>query len=205
MKSGWKLIVLAFAAFAAVGSPAQAKECRDEAIAATSREYLSRSLGAFPGSWSAWRKKVKNELGEGWQAWRRAEDRKINCEQVISSGRSRWTCTRSARPCRPGSGETNVGGGTSVGGGTGTGDGGSTNPGGEPPDDLPPIDQVLRRGMKNAQVETVQYLLREAGYNLELDGDFGRVTEQAVRDFQRKNDLKVDGRAGPDTIEALTS
>jgi hypothetical protein len=203
MKSGWKLILLALAAVAAVGMPAYAKECRDEAITATSREYLSRSLGAFPGSWAAWRKKVKNELGEGWQAWRRAEERKINCEQVVSSGRSRWTCTRSARPCRPGSGETNVGGGT--GGGTGTGDGGSTNTGGQPPDDLPAIDRVLRRGMKNAQVETLQYLLREAGYDLKLDGDFGQATEQAVRDFQKKNDLKVDGRAGPDTIEALTS
>ena len=51
MKSGWKLILLALAAVAAVGMPAYAKECRDEAITATSREYLSRSLGAFPGSW----------------------------------------------------------------------------------------------------------------------------------------------------------
>ena len=59
--------------------------------------------------------------------------------------------------------------------------------------------------MKNAQVETLQYLLREAGYDIKLDGDFGDATEKAVRDFQRKNDLKVDGRAGPDTIEALTS
>ena len=202
MKSGWKVILLAMAAVAAIALPGQAKECRDEAITATSREYLSRSLGAFPGSWSAWRNKVKDELGEGWQAWRRAEDRSIRCEQGVSSGGKRWTCTRSARPCRPGSG-----GGTDVGGGsgTGTGGGGSTNTGGELPNDLPTIDQVLRRGMKNAQVETLQYLLREAGYDIKLDGDFGDATEKAVRDFQRKNDLKVDGRAGPDTVEALTS
>ncbi len=59
--------------------------------------------------------------------------------------------------------------------------------------------------MENEQVKTLQYLLREAGYDLELDGDFGRSTEAAVRDFQKKNKITVDGRAGPQTIEALTS
>jgi hypothetical protein len=205
MKTGWRVCVLALllAGGAAAAVPAQAKECREAAVTATSREYVSRSLGAFPGSWAAWREKVKSEIGDGWQAWRRAEDREIRCEQGAgASGGKRWTCTRSARPCRPGSGG---GPGGTAGGSSGSGGGGSTPTGSEPKDDLPAIDQILRRGMKNAQVETLQYLLREAGYTLELDGDYGRATEDAVRDFQRKNKLKVDGRAGPETVEALTS
>lgn len=200
MKTGTRVFLFALAVFAAV-LPAQAKECREEAVTATSREYVSRSLGAFPGSWAAWRKQVKQELGDGWQAWRRASDREIRCEQVINSrGSKRWTCTRSARPCRPGGD-----GGAGSGGNTGTGGTNTGGAGNEPPDELPAIDQILRRGMKHAQVETLQYLLREAGYKLELDGDFGRSTELAVRDFQKKNKLKVDGRAGPQTVEALTS
>ena len=202
MKTGTKVLLFALAVVAGI-VPAQAKECREQAVTATSREYVSRSLGAFPGSWSAWRQKVKDEIGDGWQAWRRADDREIRCEQVTNSGGSkRWTCTRSARPCRPGSGDAGVSNpGTGGGTGTGTNTGG---PGTGSPD-LPAIDQVLRRGMENEQVKTLQYLLREAGYDLELDGDFGRSTEAAVRDFQKKNKITVDGRAGPQTIEALTS
>ena len=33
-----------------------------------------------------------------------------------------------------------------------------------------PIDTVLSLGMKGEQVKTLQYLLNEAGYNLEIDG-----------------------------------
>jgi hypothetical protein len=200
MNTGIRILLVVLAGLAVI-VPAQAKECREAVVTATSREYISRSLGAFPASWAAWRKIVKNDIGDGWQAWRRAENREIRCDQVNDvNGNKRWTCTRSARPCRPGSGG---GRGDAVGGNTGAG---STDSGWrEPRNDLPAIDQILRRGMKNAQVETLQYLLREAGYDLALDGHFGRSTEDAVRDFQKKNKLKVDGRAGPYTIEALTS
>ena len=35
------------------------------------------------------------------------------------------------------------------------------------------------------------------------DGDFGPVTEKAVRDFQTKADLEPDGEIGADTWTAL--
>ena len=68
-----------------------------------------------------------------------------------------------------------------------------------------PIDTVLSLGMKGEQVKTLQYLLNEAGYNLEIDGHFGRSTQTALLEFQRKSRLEADGRAGPKTVEALTS
>lgn len=199
MQSGSRRLLIGTGALAigifSSALPVAAKECREDAVTATSRAYVSRSLGAFPGSWAAWRNKVKAEVGDGWQAWRRAEGREIRCEQIGSGGGNRWTCTRSARPCKPGRGDAS----SDVAGG------GNPGNGEEPKDDLPAIDQVLRRGMKGPQVETLQYLLRDAGYDLKIDGDYGRVTEEAVRDFQRQNKLRVDGRAGPETVEALTS
>ena len=183
---------LSFAGLAALmfmAAPAAAQQCKDETVTAKSREYLSRSLGAFPGSWAAWRKEVKARFGNGWQAWRRAQERKITCEQAVNDeGRKRWTCTRTARPC-------------SVG--LASNDGGSNGNGSNV--DYEPIDTILRRGMQGEQVKTLQYLLRQAGYDVEIDGDFGRGTEKALIAFQKKSGVAVDGRAGPKTIEALTS
>ena len=59
--------------------------------------------------------------------------------------------------------------------------------------------------MSGEQVKTLQYLLSQAGFDVEIDGDFGRATEKALIAFQKKSGVAVDGRAGPKTIEALTS
>lgn len=49
----------------------------------------------------------------------------------------------------------------------------------------------------------VQSQLNKLGYKLVLDGINGVKTFRAVKDFQAKHKLDVDGIAGPDTIEAL--
>jgi peptidoglycan hydrolase-like protein with peptidoglycan-binding domain len=54
-------------------------------------------------------------------------------------------------------------------------------------------------------VRAVQHLLSEKfGYNsVAVDGDFGPITDDAVRDFQSAYDLQVDGIVGPNTWQAL--
>ena len=54
-------------------------------------------------------------------------------------------------------------------------------------------------------VRAVQHLLNEKfGYNsVAVDGDFGPITDDAVRDFQAANDLVVDGLVGAETWQAL--
>jgi peptidoglycan hydrolase-like protein with peptidoglycan-binding domain len=64
-----------------------------------------------------------------------------------------------------------------------------------------PSDVV--RGQVGGCVTELQRLLREHGYTLELDGDFGPDTESKVRSFQSAQGLAVDGRVGPNTKRAL--
>ena len=50
----------------------------------------------------------------------------------------------------------------------------------------------------------IQTLLKDWGYyEGSVDGIYGSATEAAVRLFQEKNGLTVDGRTGPATLEAL--
>ncbi|HHV97313.1 MAG TPA: spore cortex-lytic enzyme [Clostridiaceae bacterium] len=59
-------------------------------------------------------------------------------------------------------------------------------------------------GSRGQEVINIQTKLKRWGYYKgEIDGIFGRLTYQAVREFQRKNGLKVDGIVGPETLAAL--
>lgn len=65
---------------------------------------------------------------------------------------------------------------------------------------------TLRRGAEGWQVKRLQKLLRERGIlpaEAKVDGDFGEITEAAVKAFQELNDLVPDGIAGPLTWRAL--
>ncbi|WP_078556040.1 peptidoglycan-binding protein [Alkalihalobacterium alkalicellulosilyticum] len=63
---------------------------------------------------------------------------------------------------------------------------------------------ILRNGSKGAQVSKLQTDLKELGfYKNSITGNFGGVTEVAVRDFQRSQKLKVDGIVGPQTFAAI--
>ena len=63
---------------------------------------------------------------------------------------------------------------------------------------------VYRRGSSGSGVKELQEALNAAGeYGLAVDGQFGPATEKALRDYQRKNDLKNDGIAGSMTLGSL--
>lgn len=57
--------------------------------------------------------------------------------------------------------------------------------------------------MTGDDVEMLQQLLVQLGWELDIDGKFGPDTEKAVQEFQRKNGLDTDGKYGPLTHAAL--
>ena len=62
----------------------------------------------------------------------------------------------------------------------------------------------LSYGSKGSEVTELQKLLNQNGYSLDVDGDFGSKTQAAVKDYQQKNNLSVDGIVGTNTWGALT-
>lgn len=64
-------------------------------------------------------------------------------------------------------------------------------------------DMLLRVGSKGPAVSELQTRLRQLGYYLIIDGDFGPATERMVRAFQREVGLTVDGIAGPRTFAGI--
>jgi peptidoglycan hydrolase-like protein with peptidoglycan-binding domain len=76
------------------------------------------------------------------------------------------------------------------------------------PDKLPePLPDPLHRGGSGgAAVVRLQRRLNHqypTGPDVAEDGEYGPATEAAVRSFQRRAGLLVDGIAGPATLEAL--
>lgn len=64
---------------------------------------------------------------------------------------------------------------------------------------------ILKRGSKGAAVKELQRLLNKAGASPQLnpDGDFGPATDKAVRAFQERFELVVDGIYGKQSRTAL--
>lgn len=63
---------------------------------------------------------------------------------------------------------------------------------------------LYKKGSSGATVKEIQTRLKNWGYyNGAVDGIYGSGTEQAVRYFQRKNGLSVDGQVGDKTLAAL--
>ncbi|WP_280771465.1 peptidoglycan-binding protein [Salipaludibacillus daqingensis] len=65
-------------------------------------------------------------------------------------------------------------------------------------------DQLLKKGMKHEDVRELQLELRETvSMESQIDGIFGPLTKQSVKEFQSKKGITVDGIVGPETFSAF--
>lgn len=66
------------------------------------------------------------------------------------------------------------------------------------------IETLSKYGSRGSEVTQIQTKLKRWGYyNGNIDGIYGTQTVNAVKYFQRKNGLSVDGIAGPATLKAM--
>ena len=63
--------------------------------------------------------------------------------------------------------------------------------------------EQLDKGCASPSVETMQNLLADVGYDIVVDGRFGKDTDAVLRQFQKDYKLTVDGVCGPKTWKAL--
>ena len=64
--------------------------------------------------------------------------------------------------------------------------------------------KTISYGSSGDDVKKLQKALNSAGYNLAVDGIFGTKTQSAVRSYQQKNGLSVDGIVGVNTWNSLS-
>ena len=64
---------------------------------------------------------------------------------------------------------------------------------------------TISYGSSGSDVKKLQQALNDKGYALQVDGQFGAKTQAAVKDYQKKNGLQVDGIVGNKTWGSLTS
>ncbi|MFJ8432157.1 peptidoglycan-binding protein [Kitasatospora sp. NPDC094019] len=61
----------------------------------------------------------------------------------------------------------------------------------------------IKPGQHSQAVACVQQGLRNAGYSIDVDGQYGNATYAALTDFQHNRGLSADGIVGPKTGDAL--
>ena len=72
------------------------------------------------------------------------------------------------------------------------------------PQGMPVVtERTLRPGDEGEDVRAIQEVLVKKGAPITADGRYGQGTAAAVRDFQQKNGLIVDGEIGPETRKRL--
>lgn len=72
-----------------------------------------------------------------------------------------------------------------------------------PVNNIPAFPMLLMKGAKGNFVRQFQQKLRDRGWNIVVDGDFGSKTESIVKQFQKEKGLAVDGKVGVNTWNAI--
>lgn len=76
-------------------------------------------------------------------------------------------------------------------------------PAAKPSAKMPRFPGLTKRGSKGAAVKAVQQRLKDRGWKITVDGDFGPTTDSIIRQFQAEKKIGVDGIVGPATWAAL--
>ena len=66
-----------------------------------------------------------------------------------------------------------------------------------------PMAKKMHKAMASAKVKKAQEMLVKDGAKIKADGLMGKHTREAIKDFQKKNMLKVTGKLDKETMAKL--
>lgn len=70
-------------------------------------------------------------------------------------------------------------------------------------DDVSSGKSYIRLGMYGDSVKTIQNNLKNKGYDITIDSKYGNETKNIVTQFQKDNNIKIDGIVGLETLNKL--
>jgi len=62
---------------------------------------------------------------------------------------------------------------------------------------------TMHTSMSSARVKQIQSALDQNGQHISVDGQWGKQTANALRNFQKQNGLKATGQLDPETAQKL--
>jgi hypothetical protein len=62
---------------------------------------------------------------------------------------------------------------------------------------------TISSGSKGDGVKWVQWELNQDGFKIDIDGNCGAITDKAIRDYQEKHGLEIDGKVGAKTRQSM--
>jgi peptidoglycan hydrolase-like protein with peptidoglycan-binding domain len=78
------------------------------------------------------------------------------------------------------------------------------NVGVSPTEVLPAVGKDAKVAVKGYRISDIQQALHNAGFNIgSIDGKMGPKTKKAIQEFQKENNLTIDGIVGKKTWAAL--
>jgi len=171
--------------------PSLPEGCKRERITAAGEQTLGVVRSKHYLARKAWQRQVIDKFGERFQQWEHAACRTVECGPGSISGYSR--CTYAAFPCAPDVNMHDVDELKRI----------RTE---QPSPEFYQRHEEERRGGRELgqdEIAELQRLLRQAGYSVSIDGQFGEQTSEALISWQRRAGLREDGEATMKNLELL--
>jgi hypothetical protein len=146
-----------------------------------SKHYLARK---------AWQRQVIDKFGERFQQWEKAACPKTECGPGSIAGYQR--CEYSAYPCNP---DADKSAADLLRNPSGAGGYREADRDRDRPREGVYDRSIDERELAPQEIEELQHLLRRAGFQVSIDGQFGEQTSEALIKWQRRAGVHEDGEA----------
>ena len=166
--------------------------CKHDRITAAGEQTLGVIRSKHYLARKAWQRQVIDKFGERFQQWEKAACPKTECGPGSIAGYMR--CEYSAYPCSPDADKVVIDTLRNGGGGYREAERDRDRDRDRGRDGA--SDRTVdERELGPQEIEELQHLLRKAGFQVSIDGQFGEQTSEALIKWQRRAGVHEDGEA----------